>query len=87
MPYNYEEQKPAIFTESGQRMFLKIRDHAQDLLKKAGAARMQELVSGAGGGDSWDMLACVDRLVEIGEIKEIPRSNIPAQYRVFISAR
>lgn len=87
MPYNYEEQKSAIFTEDGQRMFLKIRDHAQDLLKKAGAARMQELMSGAGSGDSWDMLACVDRLVELGELREVPQGRVAGQHRVFVSAR
>lgn len=85
MPYIYEEQRPEIFTESGQRMFIKIRDNAQQLLKKAGAARMQELMTGCGCVDSWHMLACVDRLVELGEIREIPQERCAGQHRIFVA--
>lgn len=85
--YTYEKQKQVIFTEEGQKMFLKIRDHAQKLFASAGAARMQEIMSGAGGGDSWDMLACVDRLVELGEIREVTSGQMTTQFRVFVSAR
>lgn len=84
MPYDYQEQKSAIFSDAGQRMFLKIRDHAKELLEKAGAVRCQEMMAGAGGGDSWNMLACVDRLVELGEIREIPQERCAGQDRVFV---
>lgn len=84
MPYDYQEQKSAIFSEAGQRMFLKIRDHTKELLAKAGAVRCQEMMAGAGGGDSWNMLACVDRLVELGEIREIPQERCAGQDRVFV---
>jgi hypothetical protein len=84
MPYDYQEQKSAIFSEAGQRMFLKIRDHTKELLAKAGAVRCQEMMAGAGGGDSWNMLACVDRLVELGEIQEIPQERCAGQDRVFV---
>ncbi len=81
--YNYETEKPRLFTDEGQRMFLKIRDHANELLAKAGAARCQELMDGSGGGDSWQMLACVDRLVELGELREIKYGDCAGQYRIF----
>ena len=84
--YNYETEKQNIFTEEGQLLFLKIRDKTKRLLETAGAARCQEIISGC-TGDSWAMLACVDRLVEIGEIKEITiDSRVAGQYRVFIAA-
>lgn len=81
--YVYEEQKSVIFTEQGQRMFLEIRDRANALLKNAGAFRMLEVFC---CGDSWDMMACVDRLVELGEIVELTQTNVAGQYRAFVSA-
>lgn len=78
--YSYEEQKPRIFTEEGQRAFLAIRDNAHKLLALAGAFRTQEAV-GAIGGSSWVQLACIDRLVELGEIREITEPGVAGQYR------
>ncbi len=82
--YSYSEEKPKIFTEEGQKMFLAIRDHVHDLLEQAGAVRMGEAFATCGGGDSWTMLACVDRLVELGEIAEITDSSTAGQDRVFV---
>jgi hypothetical protein len=83
--YNYQEQKKNIFTEQEQVLFLKIRDNVHNLLAKSGAVTMGCAIRGCGGGDSWDMLACVDRLVELGEIREIPQNNVAGQNRIFVS--
>jgi hypothetical protein len=86
MSYLYQTERPFIFTEEGQVMFLNIRDRVQHLLKQAGAVRLQELISGCTGG-SWSMLACVDRLVELGELHELTIPNsVAAQHRVFVKA-
>lgn len=86
MPYVYEIEKPSIFTESGQEMFLKIRDQIKAKIKIAGVVRMQEAISGC-TGDMWKMMACVDRMVELKEITEIKStSRIPGQFRIFMSA-
>jgi hypothetical protein len=85
-PYQYERLKSKLFTDDGQRMFLRVRDFVADALKKTGAVRMQEAMGAAGSGDSWTMLACVDRLVELGELREIPQANVPGQDRVFVRA-
>lgn len=85
--YSYAEVKPRIFTEDNQKMFLAIRDKTHRLLTLAGAVTMQEAIKGCGSGSSWDMLACVDRLVELGEIREITNGNVAGQDRVFVSAR
>jgi len=83
MAYNYQTQRANLFTESGQVMFLAIRDKAKALLKTAGAFRMQEATMGF-SGDSWDQLACIDRLVELGEIKELTiQEQVMGQHRVF----
>ena len=80
--YSYETEKKEIFTEDGQVMFLKIRDHVNTLLKQAGAVRMQEAISKT-TGSSWTMLACVDRMVELGELREITGSGVAGQHRIF----
>lgn len=51
-------------------MFLRIRDHIGTLLKTAGAFKLGEAIANA-TGDSWTMLACVDRLEELGEIRRV----------------
>jgi hypothetical protein len=83
--YNYQTEKQKIFTEDGQEIFLKIRDKVQQLLKQSGAVMVQNAISGV-TGDSWLHLACVDRLVELKEIREITGGNVAGQHRVFVRA-
>lgn len=83
MSYEYQNEKFELFTDDGQRMFLAIRDKVHRLLKDAGCFRMQEAMNAAGGGSSWTMLACVDRLVELGEIREVIQNNVAGQRRIF----
>lgn len=80
MSYDYAAQKPVLFTDDGQRMFLKMRDKAFELCKLTGVVRMQEMM---GSGDSWDQLACADRMVELGDLIEIPQERCAGQHRVF----
>jgi len=81
--YKHEDQKINLYTDEGQRMFLRVRDHVKALLAEAGAVRMDKAMQGARGGDSWDMLACVDRMVELGELIEIKQDNPAGQHRIF----
>lgn len=85
--YSYETQKPRIFTDIGQRMFLAVRDNVQKLIKQAGAVRMDKAMSAGAGGDSWDLIACVDRLVELNELREITAPSVAGQDRVFVAPR
>ena len=82
--YNYQETKQRLFTEDGQVMFLKVRDQVKKLLAEAGAVRAQEAWKGV-CGDSWMMLACLDRLVELREIRELNDVKAPGQHRVFVA--
>lgn len=92
MSYVYAEERSKLFTDDGQKLFLKIRDATKYLLKEAGAVRLGTLISNqkfAITGDSWEMLACVDRLVELGEIVEIPNTTSTYGYgqdRIFVKA-
>lgn len=84
--YNYETYKPKIFTDEGQKDFIKILKHVTILLKKSGAVRMIEAISPV-CGDGWYAMALVDRMVELGEIKELTGPKCQGQHRVFIAAK
>lgn len=85
MSYNYETEKAALFTDEGQRQFLKVRDFCKRMLKEAGAVRADKAMQAWGSGSSWTMLAALDRLVELGELREIT-TNVWGQHRVFVAA-
>jgi hypothetical protein len=82
--YEYQEQKPKILTDKGQREFLRVRDRANRLLEEAGAFMMFSALKDV-AGDSWLMMAYIDRMVELGEIVEIT-SHVAGQNRVFVRA-
>ena len=84
--YDYEEQKRSLFTDKGQRLFISVRDCVKQKIKISGAVTMVraiELPDGIGTADSWELMACIDRMVELGELCEIP-TNGAAHDRVFI---
>lgn len=83
MPYEYEKEKQKIFTDEGQRKFLKIRDKVIILLRDSGAFKMNNIVE----GDGWLCMAFVDRMVELGEIREVTGPDVFGQDRVFVSIK
>lgn len=84
--YKYEEHRAALFTDQGQRMLLAVRDRVGELLRQAGAFQMHHAFKGV-GGDSWEQLACIDRLVELGEIRAVdPNEPVMTQDRVYVKA-
>lgn len=82
--YDYRRERPGLFTEEGQVMFLAVRDRAQELLKVAGAAQLGHMTSRI-PGEGYQLIACVDRLVELGELFEISIPRVAGQHRVFVS--
>lgn len=82
--YVYETEKPKILTDQGQRNFLKVRDAVMKMLEHSGAVRMDKAMSVL-SGDSWELMAYVDRLVELGDIREITGPQTPGQYRTFVA--
>lgn len=81
--YNYQEIKQELFKEENQETFLEVRDKVKQLLKTAGAFTITKAMS---TGDSWINMACVDRLVELKEIVEVPTQGW-AQHRIFTSPK
>ena len=85
MMYDYQKERKYVFTEEGHKTFLFIRDRVHRLLKEAGAVSMNCATAPGGAADNWSLMACVDRLVELEEIKEIKRHpDIPRQYCIFV---
>lgn len=86
--YSYGAQKEELFTDEGQRAFLRTRDHVRKCLQLSGAVTMGNAMSPPGSGismgTSWGMMACVDRLVELGEIREINYGECAGQHRIFV---
>ena len=82
--YNYEDLKPELFTEGFQPKFLEVRDTVRDLISVNKVFRLDALITIV-TGDSWLIVACVDRLVELGEITEVleVRGCVPLQHRIF----
>lgn len=82
MPYSYEIEKPWLFTDDGQREFLKIRDRLRELTDLAGACSVYALLCKS-SGESWKLLACIDRLIEIKEAQYL-RTEGSFQNRILI---
>ena len=84
MSYRYEDIRPQLFTEKGSVTFTEIRDRVHQMLSATGAFQMEKAWVGV-YGDDWLRLACVDRLVELGEIREVMQLGVVAgQHRVFV---
>lgn len=80
--YDYQKLKPEVFKEENQQLFLKIRDKVKNLKESSGCFQLESLMRD-NVGDTWVMMACVDRLVELGEITEIPQGKVAGQHRIF----
>jgi hypothetical protein len=89
--YSYATQKGNLFTDHGQRLFVGMRDRVLKIVKQAGAIRAAEamlLPDGIGAADGWDLLAALDRMVELGDLREIPQADrVAGQHRVFVAGR
>ncbi len=84
--YIYEKEKPELFKEENQKTFLSIRDRVYKLCTEAGGVSMGAAIRGH-SGSSWFLMACVDRLIELGELREVTMGGVEGQYRVFTLKR
>lgn len=81
--YDYKKEKPKLFTEEGFKLLTKIRDNSIRLQKITGAFTLEALISGAGiSGDTFQMVAAVDYLVEQGELILVERA-VPSQHSIY----
>jgi len=82
MTYRYAGQRPRLFLEENQQAFLRTRDKALKLCDLAGCVMMSKLFGE--GNDNLIEMAFVDRLIELGELQEIPQTNARSQDRIFV---
>jgi hypothetical protein len=70
MCYNYIKIRDEwLFTDEGQRYFLKARVAVLDIIRNAGAVRAFQAINLMPPRmDTWEKLACLDRMEEIGEL-------------------
>lgn len=82
--YNYATEREKLWTEAGSVLFIAVRDRVKKLLFHSGAFTLGCAIQGV-SGDTWVMIAAVDRLAELGEIRELTQSNrVRTQDRVFV---
>jgi hypothetical protein len=86
MSYRYEDQKPWLFTDEGQRALLAQRDWCQKALATAGSFTSGRGMAAISTPDTWKAMALFDRLVELGEIRELTGPEAWGQHRVFVKA-
>ena len=84
MTYQYADLRPDLFAEQGVEALTHIRRNVENALRRSGAVRAQEAMSGV-VGDSWLALAALDYMVEKGEIREVTGPAVAAQHRVFVA--
>lgn len=82
MNYKYETIRSNIFTDEGQRVFLKIRDRVNELVENSGCFAMGYILGLH--ADDWMCMACVDRMVELDELQELVGGRA-GQNRIFVS--
>lgn len=91
MAYDYTTERRVVFTEAGVNSVLMARDFVTRALALSGAVMAGKVVEHAndvGIADSWGRMACVDYLVERGEIRCVNDSeHVAWQNRVFVSNR
>jgi hypothetical protein len=87
MSYVYQQERPKLFTEEGQELVIKALDNVRRLLADAGAFLAFRALKGVSYGDTFMAMAILDRLVEMGYIREITGPNVWGQERVFVEAR
>ncbi|HEY3493803.1 MAG TPA: hypothetical protein VGK73_03920 [Polyangiaceae bacterium] len=87
MEYNYEREKAWLTTLDGQKDFLRVRDWVQRALEATGAFTLGKAISASRACDSFKMIVAVDRLVELGEVEELPGQTCSSQNRVYRGKR
>jgi hypothetical protein len=84
MAYVYTTERPWLFTEEGQVALIKTRDNAFRLLDSAGAFNGMKAFKDVSVGDTFRMMALLDRLVEMDDIREVAGPNVRGQDRIFV---
>lgn len=83
MSYKYDTYKQFVYTDKGSRVFLSIYQQFQRIVISSGAVTLGKLIDGF-TGDNFEVMACADRLIELGEAKEVTPIGTAWQDRVIV---
>lgn len=83
MSYDYQKMHKEVFTNDGIRTLFNVRAKIKSALQIAGAVMAIKVITGP--GDAWIGTACLDYLVELGEIREVEQEDCFLQHRIFVS--
>lgn len=87
MPYDYQTERPTLFTEGGVDLLLRVRDHARRFLQTAGAFTAGKVVDTC-CGETFTVLAALDYLVERGDVRCVtPQEHTVGQDWVFVGPK
>ena len=82
--YDYNIEKPRIYTDQGIATLLKIRDRFAHHFETSGSVKLINVINDI-TGSNWFHIACVEYLAEIGDIIEITnKEKCATQDRVFV---
>jgi hypothetical protein len=81
--YNYATERPWTFTDSGVLALFKAYKTAVRLIDVAGVANGMKITEEC-ACDTYKMLALLDRLVELGQLREVTGPTIRGQDRIFV---
>lgn len=83
--YEYKNFKAQILTDKGQRLLISVYDTVSRFLNTSGAVSLGAILANTPEEcDSWLKIACIDRLIEIGKIRELTPPGVHGQDRVFV---
>lgn len=86
MGYSYQAERPWLFTAPGQQLRTFVRRKAWAMIDSYGRFTALDIAIGE-SWDIWHVAACLDRMIELGEIDElaVDRHN-ELNFRSFVAA-
>jgi len=89
MSYDYQREKGYTLTDEGSKEVIKLKNYIDNIIDKSGVMTAEACMEGCNCGTNWQQLACIDRLVEIGELFEVNLGyeELMGQARIFAKWR
>lgn len=77
MSYNYQAERPKLFTDEGVKLILHVLTNVTTLCAQSGVCTVDKAMRGI-TGDSWMTLAAFDYLQELDKIVRVPQRTAVA---------
>lgn len=85
MSYSYEQERAKVLAPERQDQFIHGRDRLLKAIEPTGAILWMKAMQFFNTGSSWTDMACVDRMVELGDLRRVHQNGrVSGQYEVFV---